>query len=687
MKTYSTISGQAVLMLIIIILFINIPTALTQKQVFFIHDRDTKIQSATLYGADLQDLVLARLDGALDIDLDQENNMIFWSETGKVLSYNLSTGKINLIKSYEPEGAFTTNITALAIDQVNNKLYWINAGDGQIERADPDGSNFEVVFSSSVQISSSYAMDVDPDNEKIYWSGIEYIRRVGYDGTGAENIITDDIFQPEGVFVDTDNDKLYWADLVGNVIKRSSLDGSSAEDVYSGELENPADVTMSNDGSKLYIPDRGGFGDEGIILEVNTDGSGKSEILSDLGEPIALTIHGAENRLYWLDDSNPFIMASAGIDGSDRDTLISELSSFNDLSLSSQDKKIFWVSSGDIYSADLIGGNSGLFIETNSVIDITIDPVKQVLYWTEPGAIRRVNTDGSQIQDLITSEVNDPDYLSLDLDAGKMFWVDGGFSSDRIKWANLDGSENQDLIMDLDQPLDLSYNFRTGKIYWREGGSFAGLIKRASKDGTEIETIVEDGSGIQSYFVSEKRDIMFWSTRDIFSAASDGSGANEIINEDWQSYSLSVDPLAEKIYWFTEDNDLHVIKRANFDGSSVQTIIEGLPYYIDRELVLYGDGITGMNNASNIRQNFRLKVFPNPSNDNSTIRFYLNEKTEVDISLFDISGKQISSIMNEIRSEGTHSVMLKRGDLPSGVYFIRLKSSGRTAITKLVLFD
>ena len=168
-------------------------------------------------------------------------------------------------------------------------------------------------------------------------------------------------------------------------------------------------------------------------------------------------------------------------------------------------KQIFFIHDRDtkiqgakLYGADLQGGNSGLFIETTSVIDITIDPENQLLYWTEPGAIRRVNTDGSQIQNLITSGVQDPDYLSLDLQAGKMYWVDGGFSSDRIKWANFNGSENQDLITDLDQPLDLTYNFRTGKIYWREGGSFATLLKRANKDGTELETIVEDGSGIQS---------------------------------------------------------------------------------------------------------------------------------------------------------------------------------------------
>lgn len=690
MNSFIISSRRAKSILLLAVFLIFFSGAFSQKQIFYIHDRDTRIQSAKLYGADIKDVVIARLDGAFDVEVDPDNDLIYWSEPGKLLSYDMGTKQIKLLRNYEPEGAFTTNITAVALDRVNGKIYWINAGDGKIERANPDGSDFEEVFSSSAHISSTFSMSVDPDNQKIYWSGIEYIRRVSYDGSEPENIITDDIFQPEGIFIDQKNDLIYWADLVGNVIKRANLDGSNAEDVYSVELENPADVVLNNEGTKLYVLDRGSFGDAGIIIEVNLDGSDKTEIINDLDDPVAITIDDSAKKLYWLDNSNSVIMETAGIDGSNRDTLILELSSFKNLEISGPDEKIFWVSSGDIYIADLNGGNIRKFIETAnaSVIDIIVDAENRMLYWTESGAIRRINTDGTQQQDLVTTDVDDPNYLTLDPDAGKMYWVNGGFDSDRIKWANLDGSENIDLITGLDQPLDLSFNSRAGKIYWREGGFFVTILKRSNRDGSGIETVIEDGSGIQSYYVSEKSDLMFWSARDIFSAAADGSDATEIVNEDWQTYSLTADPGAEKIYWFTVDNDQHVIKRSNYDGSSVERIIEGLPSsFIDRKLILYGDGITGTDQQVTISSDFRFDLYPNPTNDNSTLTFQMPDKARVNISLFDLSGQKVNTIINEIRQKGDHSIVFSRNKLTAGVYFIRGQTNGSLNVVKLIILD
>lgn len=688
MNNFSVSTGSKKFIFLLTTLMIACSQGFSQKKMFYIHQIDTKIQSSRLYGADKRDIVIARLDGALDVEADPVNDMIYWSEPGKVFSYDLNSENIQLLRNYDSEGAFTTNITAVAIDQVNNKLYWINAGDGKIERANPDGSDFEEVFSNNSLLSSTFSLAVNPDNQKIYWSGIEFIRRVGYDGTDPEDIITDDIFQPEGIFIDQENDLLYWADLVGNVIKRANLDGSNAEDFYSDELENPADLALNNEGTKLYILDRRGFGDEGIILKINMDGSDKTEIINNLDDPVSFTLDNSENKLYWLDDSNPVILETAGIDGSGRDTLLSELSAFNNLVISGPDEKMFWVSSGDIYIADLDGANTRKFIETNSVIDLTIDAENRRLYWTEPGAIRRINTDRTQIQDLITSNVEDPDHLSIDPDAGKMYWVNGGFNSDRIKWANLDGSQNMDLITNLDQPLNLTLNRRTGKIYWREGGSFATLLKRSNKDGSRVETVVEDGSGIQSFFVSEKKDLMFWSARDIFSAASDGSNAVEIVNEDWQSYSLAADPGTEKIYWFTVDDDHHVIKRSNYDGSSVETVIEGLPSsFIDRKLVLYGDGITGIDQPMSNSDDYDIDVYPNPMSENSTLSFQLPAKARVNVSLYDISGKKVSTIINKIKQKGDHTLVLHRKGLSKGVYFIRIHSNDSLNVIKLLILD
>ena len=68
------------------------------------------------------------------------------------------------------------------------------------------------------------------------------------------------------------------------------------------------------------------------------------------------------------------------------------------------------------------------------------------LYWTDTGTdkIQRANLDGTNVQDLVTTGLERPDGIALDLAGGKMYWAD--FGTDKIQRANLDGTNVQDLV-------------------------------------------------------------------------------------------------------------------------------------------------------------------------------------------------------------------------------------------------
>ena len=76
--------------------------------------------------------------------------------------------------------------------------------------------------------------------------------------------------------------------------------------------------------------------------------------------------------------------------------------------------------------------------------------------------------------------------------------------------------------------------------------------------------------------------------------------------------------------------------------------------------------------------------YPNPFNPTTTISFDLPNESSVQLQIFDIRGKLISTLLNEKLDRGTHSVSFNATDLPSGVYFYRLQTVGYTDIRRML---
>ncbi len=71
-----------------------------------------------------------------------------------------------------------------------------------------------------------------------------------------------------------------------------------------------------------------------------------------------------------------------------------------------------------------------------------------------------------------------------------------------------------------------------------------------------------------------------------------------------------------------------------------------------------------------------LSNYPNPFSDYTTIEFNLNEKAEVEISLYNVLGEKLTTIVKGIYDKGINSVNYESGDLRSGNYIIKLNVNG-----------
>lgn len=81
----------------------------------------------------------------------------------------------------------------------------------------------------------------------------------------------------------------------------------------------------------------------------------------------------------------------------------------------------------------------------------------------------------------------------------------------------------------------------------------------------------------------------------------------------------------------------------------------------------------GINENNEIIENFELhQNFPNPFNPETTIKFNLKKDTNVDLTIFDISGKKVDTLMSGFNKSGDYSVKYNAKDLSSGEYIYRL---------------
>ena len=77
--------------------------------------------------------------------------------------------------------------------------------------------------------------------------------------------------------------------------------------------------------------------------------------------------------------------------------------------------------------------------------------------------------------------------------------------------------------------------------------------------------------------------------------------------------------------------------------------------------------------------------YPNPFNPSTTIQFSIPSEGVIKLTVLNIIGEEIETLVNEYKTEGTHQVIFNAENIPSGIYFYKLDSGSFTQTRKMIL--
>lgn len=85
------------------------------------------------------------------------------------------------------------------------------------------------------------------------------------------------------------------------------------------------------------------------------------------------------------------------------------------------------------------------------------------------------------------------------------------------------------------------------------------------------------------------------------------------------------------------------------------------------------------------RQLVLSQNYPNPFNAATEIRYELPERRSVSLEIFNVTGQRVASLVDGEQLEGPHLVQWNAGNLPSGIYLVRLQAGNELATKKMAL--
>jgi hypothetical protein len=85
-------------------------------------------------------------------------------------------------------------------------------------------------------------------------------------------------------------------------------------------------------------------------------------------------------------------------------------------------------------------------------------------------------------------------------------------------------------------------------------------------------------------------------------------------------------------------------------------------------------------NKFNLEQNYH-----NPYNPTTKIKYQNPKLGFITLKVYDVLGNEISALVNEEKSIGTHTIEFNATRLPSGIYFYKLQAGSFVKTKKMVL--
>jgi hypothetical protein len=136
-------------------------------------------------------------------------------------------------------------------------------------------------------------------------------------------------------------------------------------------------------------------------------------------------------------------------------------------------------------------------------------------------------------------------------------------------------------------------------------------------------------------------------------------------------------------WWGDSTGPYHTPDNPNGHGDLILgDAVEFSPWYADTSF-FHPDAVPERD--APLPHDIALSVFPNPFNPVTTIRFSLPQAGEVTLAVYNINGRWMRDLTQRRYDAGTYSVTFDGRDLPSGIYFARIRAGNFVQTEKVVL--
>ncbi|MBN1406345.1 MAG: T9SS type A sorting domain-containing protein [Calditrichaceae bacterium] len=380
-----------------------------------------------------------------------------------------------------------------------------------------------------------------------------------------------------------------------------------------------------------------------------------------------VTILSAQTtKLFWADQTYGKIQ-SAKLDGTEKSDLITELNQPIGLAIDTESSpnKLYFCERGDskIYRANLDGSDTVAVITgITGIYDIELDLVNRKIYWVRDtyadDAVQRADMDGlnSNIEDMYTSTSTSYDFLGVGLDVtnSKVYWVQrNNGCSDKISSMNFDKTGHTYVIThpanSLLGPWDI--DIVGNKIYWSDCGLSEDIIYKANLDGSNIDTVLKDVD-CQYFVIDPATDKIYFADNSLIQCANlDGTGRDTVVTG---------------VGGFVMG--IGISHNAPTDITENKVPLESFH--------LYQNYPNPFNPSTTIRYSVGAQ------NSVETQNF---ASQQVELSIYNLLGQKVATLVNTKQPAGDYKVEWDASNIPSGVYFYKLETDNGFSQTKKLM--
>jgi len=131
-----------------------------------------------------------------------------------------------------------------------------------------------------------------------------------------------------------------------------------------------------------------------------------------------------------------------------------------------------------------------------------------------------------------------------------------------------------------------------------------------------------------------------------------------------------------------------IVDSLNAPGDGYGIYLSGENVYLadNYSFMIFHSDLTAIEGSDQLPLSFSLyQNYPNPFNASTTIGYSLAKEGPVALSVYNIVGQKIATLLEGIQPIGNHKVVWNGDDYPSGVYFIRLQAGDQSRNIKMIL--